>query len=104
MGIYAKNRPEWMYGLLALISQNITVVPLYDTLGTNQNYFFNDLPVKVQMQPNTLSTMPSFRWLCAHMKMLPRYVLHENFYLKIVAIHQRNSYLKSNYFNGIYAH
>jgi long-chain acyl-CoA synthetase len=33
LGIYSKNREEWIISELAGISQGVTTVPLYDTLG-----------------------------------------------------------------------
>eukprot|EP01125_Pyxidicula_operculata_P000454 TRINITY_DN10483_c0_g1_i1.p1 TRINITY_DN10483_c0_g1~~TRINITY_DN10483_c0_g1_i1.p1 ORF type:complete len:661 (-),score=182.25 TRINITY_DN10483_c0_g1_i1:265-2247(-) len=33
LGIYCKNRSEWVLSYLACTSSNITIVPLYDTLG-----------------------------------------------------------------------
>lgn len=39
MGIYAKNRPEWGLALLAGLHQNITLVPLYDTLGPDATQY-----------------------------------------------------------------
>jgi long-chain acyl-CoA synthetase len=33
LGIFSKNREEWIISELAGISQGITTVPLYDTLG-----------------------------------------------------------------------
>ncbi|KAJ1354958.1 hypothetical protein KIN20_012058 [Parelaphostrongylus tenuis] len=35
VGIYAKNRAEWLISALACVSQSIIVVPLYDTLGSD---------------------------------------------------------------------
>jgi len=47
-GIYAKNRPEWLLGYLAALSQNITLVPLYDTLGPDATqYVINHAEISV---------------------------------------------------------
>jgi long-chain acyl-CoA synthetase len=39
LGIYSKNREEWIMSELAGISQGVTTVPLYDTLGPDAAEF-----------------------------------------------------------------
>lgn len=47
MGIYAKNREEWVVSDLACIFNDITSVPLYDTLGEGEiQYIINQTKIK----------------------------------------------------------
>lgn len=42
MAIYAKNREEWVISDMACALTNITVVPLYDTLGKDSIVYILD--------------------------------------------------------------
>jgi long-subunit acyl-CoA synthetase (AMP-forming) len=35
LGIYSRNRPEWVIGSIAAVIQSLTVIPLYNASGPN---------------------------------------------------------------------
>ena len=42
LGIYSKNRPEWLYSYFGAVRDSITIVTVYDTLGDIAlEYIFN---------------------------------------------------------------
>ena len=42
LGIYSKNRPEWLYAYFGAVRDSITIVTVYDTLGDIAlEYIFN---------------------------------------------------------------
>uniref|UniRef100_A0A1J3GAZ2 Long-chain-fatty-acid--CoA ligase n=1 Tax=Noccaea caerulescens TaxID=107243 RepID=A0A1J3GAZ2_NOCCA len=58
-GIYGSNCPEWIIAMEACMSQGITYVPLYDTLGVNAvEFIINHAEVSlVFVQEKTLSSV-----------------------------------------------
>jgi long-chain acyl-CoA synthetase len=48
VGIYAKNRPEWLITALACQAHSMPIVPLYDTLGPNAaEYIINHAELSI---------------------------------------------------------
>ena len=44
LGIYSKNRPEWLYAYFGAVRDSITIVTVYDTLGDIAlEYIFNQI-------------------------------------------------------------
>lgn len=47
LGIYSKNRPEWLYSYFGAVRDSITIVTVYDTLGdVALEYIFNQTKLK----------------------------------------------------------
>ncbi|GKV24327.1 hypothetical protein SLEP1_g33955 [Rubroshorea leprosula] len=66
-GIYGSNCPEWIISMEACISQAITYVPLYDTLGSNAvEFIINHAEVSIAfVQENKLSSILSCLPACS---------------------------------------
>lgn len=64
-GIYGSNSPEWIISMKACISQAVTYVPLYDTLGSNAvEFIINHAEVSIAFVqenklPSILSCIPA---------------------------------------------
>jgi long-chain acyl-CoA synthetase len=57
LGVYSKNRPEWLYTYLAACSQAIVLVPLYDTLGPEATtYVINHASIEIVV--SSLENLP----------------------------------------------
>lgn len=66
-GIYGSNCPEWIISMQACISQAITYVPLYDTLGSNAvEFIINHAEVSIAfVQENKLPSILSCLTACS---------------------------------------
>jgi long-chain acyl-CoA synthetase len=69
LGIYSKNRPEWIIADLAATANSVTIVPLYDTLGPNAVQF-----ILTQAEPPivvcSLDKVSTFLQLSSHCPLL----------------------------------
>ncbi|KAJ1354960.1 hypothetical protein KIN20_012063 [Parelaphostrongylus tenuis] len=81
IGIYAKNRAEWLISALACVLQSIIIVPLYDTLGVDVIPFIisqAEISVIIAESSEKLQNLTSLRSLLPTLKTVVLMDWHDN--------------------------